>query len=198
MKDFTEAALALGEREVSDLIETGDVIYLLTPFERVEAHTPPLAEVRDRVLADLRRERGEAAAKERAEKLLARAREADLETAAAEAGLTLEETGPFDRNAATIPKIGPAVELRADAFGLGPDAPLAPKVYSASGDAIVAAFRGRTPADLSGLAGAKDGLRRTLLTQKREAVLTAYIDYLKERAHREGAFEVFADKLGRG
>ena len=107
MKDFTEAALALGEREVSDLIETGDVIYLLTPFERVEAHTPPLAEVRDRVLADLRRERGEVAAKERAEKLLARAREADLETAAAEAGLTLEETGPFDRNAATIPPSRP-------------------------------------------------------------------------------------------
>jgi peptidyl-prolyl cis-trans isomerase D len=198
VKDFTETALALGEREVSDLIEFRNLIYLLTPFERVEAHTPPLAEVRDRVLADLRRERGEAAAKERSEKLLARAREAGLDTAAAEAGLTVEESGPFDRNAAEIPKIGAATDLRADAFGLGPEMPLAPKVYMVSGDAIVAAFRSRTPADLAGLAAASGGLRQTLLAQKREAVLTAYIDYLKERAHRDGAFEVFADRLGQG
>jgi hypothetical protein len=195
VKDFTEVALALGTNEVSDLIETDDAIYLLTPFDRVEAHTPPLEEVRARVEADARRDRGEAAAKEAAEKLLARAREVGLEQAAAESHATVEETGAFDRQAATLPKIGPVADLRADAFGLDPGKPLAPKVYFAGGDAIVAAVVARTPADMSGFASGKDALRNTMLQEKRGAVLKAYMDYLKERANREGALEIYAAKL---
>jgi peptidyl-prolyl cis-trans isomerase D len=198
VKAFGDSAFALGAGEVSDLIETDDAIYLLAPFDRVEAHTPALADVRDRVLADVRRERGEAAARERGEKLLARARESGLEKAAAEAGADVQTTGAFDRRTATIPKIGPAPALRADAFSLTADAPLAPKVYAVGGDAIVAALRERLPADMSGFAAARDALQDSLLQQKREAVLTAYMDYLKERAHREGALEVFAEKPGRG
>jgi peptidyl-prolyl cis-trans isomerase D len=198
VKAFSDSAFALAEREVSDLIDTDDAIYLLVPFERVEAHTPPLADVRERVLADTRRERGEAAARERGEKLLARAREIGLEKAAAEEGVEVQHTGPFDRRAATIPKIGPAPDLRTDAFTLTADAPLAPTVYGVGGDAIVAALRERLPADMSGFAAAKDALLNSLLQQKRHTVLTAYMDYLKERAHREGALEIFADKPGRG
>jgi peptidyl-prolyl cis-trans isomerase D len=198
VKEFSEAALALGEGEVSDLIETADTIYLLTPFARSEAHTPPLPEVRERVAADARRERGEAAAKEQAEKLLARAREVGLEQAAAEAGATVEETGPFDRRTAAIPKIGAAEELRNDAFALTTEAPLGPKVYTAAGDAIVAALRARTPADMSGFAAAKDALSDSILQQKRQATLSAYMDFLKRRAQQEGALEVRANALSRG
>jgi peptidyl-prolyl cis-trans isomerase D len=198
LKSFSDAAFALGEHEVSDLIETDDATYLLTPFDRVEAHTPPLADVRERVLADVRRERGEAAARERGDKLLARAREIGLEKAAAEASVELQQTGPFDRRASTIPKIGPAPDLHTDAFGLTPEAPLAPKVYSAGGDAIVAALRERLPADMSGFDAGKSGVEDSLLQQKRHAVLTAYLDYLKERAHREGALDILGDKPPRG
>jgi peptidyl-prolyl cis-trans isomerase D len=199
VKEFTESALALREGEVSDLIETEGAIYLLTPFARVEGHLAPLDEVRDRVRDDLRRERGEAAAKADAEKLLARAREVGLEKAAAEAGVaTLEETGPFERRASAIPKLGPAPQLATDTFNLSTDAPLAPKVYTTGGDAIVVALRERIPADMSGFAAAKDALRTTLMQQKRQAVVSAYMDHLKERAHREGALEIVADKLGRG
>jgi peptidyl-prolyl cis-trans isomerase D len=198
VKAFSDSAFALAEREVSDLIDTDDAIYLLMPFDRVEAHTPPLEDVRDRVVADARRERGEAAARERGEKLLARARDIGLEKAAAEAGAEVHQTGAFDRRAATVPKIGPAPDLRTDAFTLTPDAPLAPKVYNAGGDAVVAALRERLPADMSGFAAGKDALQDSLLQKKRQAVLTAYMDYLKERAHREGALEIFGDKPGRG
>src|SRR5207245_10627287 len=122
-----EAALAVGEGGVSDLIESPHAIYLLAPFAYSEAHAPPLDEVRERVAADARREGGEAAARERGEKLLARAREIGLEQATAEAGVRVEETGPFERGDA-IPKIGRVAELPADTFALTPEAPLAPKV----------------------------------------------------------------------
>jgi peptidyl-prolyl cis-trans isomerase D len=194
---FAESAFALREGEVSDLIESPDAIYLLSPFAYSEAHTPPLDEVRERVAADARRERGEAAARERADKLLARAREIGLDQAAAEAGVRVEETGPFER-VDSIPKIGRVADLTADAFTLAPEAPLAPKVYATGGDAIVVALRARTPADMAGFEGAKDGLRETLLKQKREAVLTAYLSYLMKRAQSEGALEVRADARPRG
>jgi len=194
---FAESAFALREGEVSNLIESPDAIYLLAPFAYSEAHAPPLDEVRERVTADARRERGEAAARERADKLLARAREIGLDQAAAEAGVQVEETGPFER-VDSIPKIGRVADLTADAFTLTPEAPLAPKVYGTGGDAIVVALRVRTPADMAGFEGAKDGLRETLLKQKREAVLTAYLSYLMKRAQSEGALEVRADARPRG
>jgi peptidyl-prolyl cis-trans isomerase D len=194
---FAESAFALHEGEVSDLIDGPDAIYLLTPFAYSEAHAPPLDEVRERVVADARRERGEAAARERGEKLLARAREIGLDQAAAEAGVAVEETGPFER-ADAIPKLGRIGDLTADAFALTPEAPLAPKVYTTRGDAIVAALRARTPADMAGFEGAKDQLRSTLQSEKRAAVLAAYMNYLKKRAQDEGALEVRADVLSRG
>jgi len=198
-EEFNQAAFALGTNEVSDLIDTPEGVYLLTPFERVDAHVPQLADVRDRVTADARRERSEAAAKERGEALQAKARDVGLEKAAAEAGLTVETTGSFERRAGTIPKIGVAGDLKNDAFGLTPEAPLAPKVYTASGgDAVVAALHARTPADMNGFASAKDALHESLVQQKRATTLDAYMTYLKDRAQREGELEVRADALGRG
>jgi peptidyl-prolyl cis-trans isomerase D len=195
---FTEAAFALVAGEVSDLLESDDAVYLLTPAERVEAHVPPLDEVRERVTADARQSRGADLARERGEALRKRAQEAGLEKAAAEAGFTVEQTGTFERRAGSVPKIGPAGELRTDAFGLTPEAPLAPKVYAAGGDAVVAALHERAPADMGGFAAAKDALHESLLQQKRYALLGAYMNFLKERAQREGALEVRADALGRG
>jgi len=198
VKPFSEAAFALTEGEVSDLVETDDAIYLLSPFERVDAHTPPLADVRDKVEADARRERSEALAAERAEKLLARAKEIGLESAAKEAGVTVEETGGFDRRTGAIPKIGAVPTLRTEALALTADTPLAPHTYVANGDAFVVALRERIPADTSELANLKDGLHEQVLKEKQETAGQAYLDYLKERAQQEGALLVRLETLDRG
>jgi peptidyl-prolyl cis-trans isomerase D len=196
--EFSEAAFGLGEHEVSDLVETEAAVYLLSPFARVEAHTPPLAEVREQVVAAARRERAEALARERAEALLARARAVGLDEAAREAGASVEETDRFTRRGVAIPKLGVAPELRAEVFTLTPEARLATRVYSVGGDAVVAALRTREPADMAGFAAAKDGLRDSLLQQKRAAVVGDYMNYLKQRAQRDGALEVRADALQTG
>ncbi|MFN8543812.1 MAG: peptidylprolyl isomerase [Candidatus Binatia bacterium] len=195
---FAEAAFGLGAGEVSDLVETEDTVYLLTPFDRREAHASALEDVRERLVADTQRERGEALARERAETLRTKAAAVGLDKAAAEMRLTVAESGNFDRRAPSIPKIGAAPDLRTDAFVLTPEAPLAPKVYAVGGDAVVAALKQRTQADMADFPSAKDGLRDSLLQQKRAGLLQAYMDFLKERAQRDGALEVRQDVLARG
>jgi peptidyl-prolyl cis-trans isomerase D len=198
VKAFTDEAFALDEGEVGNLIETDDAIYVLTPFERKEPAVPPLAEIRDRVEENARRAAGERLAKADAEKILATAKNLGLEKAAAEAGATVEETGPFDRRTGVVPKIGPESELRTEAFALRADAPLAQKVYVAGGDAVVVALKARVPADPKDLESATNGIRENLLNQRRQAALTAFMTHLKERAASAGALRVQADATERG
>ena len=195
--EFTEVAFKLGDGDVSDLIETEDAVYLLSPFGREESHVAPLDEVRARVEGDFRRSRAEAAAKERAEQLLTRAKEIGLDRAAEEAKLRVEVTEPFDRRTASVPTLGFAPEIHQAAFALTADAPLGTQVYVAGGDAVVIASRERLPADLAGFASEKDTLRTQLLAQRRDAAFVSFLTYLKERAQREGEISVRQDALGR-
>jgi peptidyl-prolyl cis-trans isomerase D len=196
VEDFNEAAFALPVDQPSDLIEQDDVIYLLEPIEKLEPAVPPLDEVRDAVRADVRKAASERVAREKAEQILARAREVGLDKAAEEAGLTVEETGPFERRGGVVPKLAGANDLRNDAFTLTPEAPLGLKVYPVGSDAAVVALKERTPADPQGLADAKDGLRQQLLQERQAEAVTAFITYLKERAQAEGALAVNADAVG--
>jgi peptidyl-prolyl cis-trans isomerase D len=199
VKAFADEAFSLDENEVSNLIETDDAIYMLVPFERKEPTVPPLAEIRDKVEADAKKTAGEKLAKAEGEKLLSKAKEVGLEKAATgQPNVKLDETGNFDRRAGVVPKIGPSNELKSDAFALTPESPLAPQVYTASGDAIVASLKSRTPADLKDLQTAETGIRESLLMQRRQAALSSFMSHLKERAAREGALQVHADATDRG
>jgi peptidyl-prolyl cis-trans isomerase D len=197
VKAFTDAAFALDLNQPSDIIEGDDVLYMLTPIERIEPAVPPLDQVRARVETDAKRSRAEKLAKERADALLAKAKEVGLQKAAEELGVTLEETGPFERRSGAVPKLGMAPELRADAFALTTESPLGPRVYTVNGDAVVIALKGRTPADEAGLADAKAEIKETLLNQKQQNALMAFMNQLKERALKDGELEVRADAAGR-
>lgn len=195
--EFTEAAFALGENEISDLVETEDTVYLLSPFERVESHVAPLEDVRSRVEADYRQARAEEAARERAEQLRARAKEVGLAAAASEAKRSVEETEPFDRRSGSIPNLGFSPEIVAAAFALTPEAPLAPRAFSASGDGVVVALRERIPADMEAFEKEKDALRAQMLDQRRADAFEKFISFLKERAQRDGELTVRSDALAR-
>ncbi len=198
VKAFSDAAFALGPDQPSDLIEGDDAIYLLEPIERLEPAVPPVADLGTRPADDLKRSRAGALAKERAEKLLARAKEVGLDKAAAEQQLKVEDTGTFERRAGMVPKLAGAPELRTDAFTLTAEQPLAPKTYGAGGDAVVVALKERITADPAGLAEAKETLRTTLLQQKQQETLQAFIDHLKERAQQDGALAVHSDAVAEG
>lgn len=198
LKSFNDAAFALGPDQPSDLIEGDDVVYLLEPIERIEPQVPALAELGDRPSADAKRARAEGLARERAEKLLARAKEIGLDKAAAEQQRPVEDTGAFERRAGVVPKLSGAPELRTDAFALTTEQPLAAKVYSVGGDAVVVALKERVAADPTGLADAKDTLKTTLLQQKQQDVMQEFMNHLKERAQKDGALAVQSDAVAEG
>jgi len=197
-KAFADAAFALGPNQPSDLIEADDAVYILEPIERIEPTVPPVAELGQRPIDDAKQARGQALAKEQAEKLLARAKEVGLEKAAAEQGLKVDDTGPFERRAGVVPKLGSAPDLRNDAFTLTAEQPLGTKVYTAGDDTVVMALKERIPADTSGLADAKDQLRTTLRQQKQQDALQAFMNHLKERAQQQGVLQVSSDVVGQG
>ena len=97
-----------------------------------------------------------------------------------------------------MPKLSGSTELRADAFTLTAEQPLAPRVYAVGGDGLVVALKERTPADLAGLGEAKDALRQSLVQQKQQDAMQAFMNHLKERAQQEGALEVKAEAVAEG
>jgi hypothetical protein len=97
-----------------------------------------------------------------------------------------------------VPKLGAAADLRNDAFSLTQDHPLGTKVYAAGNDAVVMALKERIAADPAGLADAKDTLKTTLLQQKQQDAVQAFMNHLKERARQQGALEVKTDVVAEG
>ncbi len=158
-------ALRLQTKEVSPPIEDGRVWYVLQATARTEPSVPALAEVMDRVRADLARQKARIDAQQRATKLLEAARAAgSLAGPAKAAGLTVETTGPFDRRAAQIPKVGGSRGVAEVAFRLTPAAPFPGQPIVAGDDAVVIRLAGRQAADPSadpkGLAQVAQVLRR--------------------------------------
>src|SRR4029077_20759794 len=164
----------------------------------IDPKLPSVAELGTRPVDDAKQARGDVLAKEQAEKLLARAKEIGLDKAAAEQGLKVDDTGPFERRAGVVPKLGAAADLRNDAFSLTQDHQLGTKVYAAGNDAVVMALKERIASDPSGLADATDTLRTTLLQQKQEDAVQAFMNHLKERARQQVALEVNTDVVAEG
>jgi len=189
---FTNAAFNLDVGQVSDLIETDTALYLLEPGEKIPPGVPPLAEIREKVVADATKAKAEELAVERAEKIRAEALQAGLDAAASSAQLSVDTTGAFAHKQNSVPKIADTT-LVADAFSLTTESPVGPRVYKAAGDAYVIALKARTPADPAGLAAEKDGIRAQLLQQRQQAAAVSYMNYLKKRAQEDGALTVSPD-----
>jgi peptidyl-prolyl cis-trans isomerase D len=182
--EMVGAAHRLREGETSDVIETAQGFFLVRPAETIPPSAPPFEEVRSRVEADLRAERARQAAVEKATELLGRTRESgDLAAVATEAGLTVQETAPFGRSGSVIPGLGTVDGLKADAFTLSRESPVAPRVYATGeGNQIVAVLGEQIPADLAKLEQGRDTVRNGYLQRKKQALFNSFVAELKRNA----------------
>jgi peptidyl-prolyl cis-trans isomerase D len=186
-KEVREAAFAADAGAVGDIatIDSGYVVFVVTG--RKESYIPEFDAVRPQVEKELREKKAEEAARQQADALLTKLKEApgNLEKLAAENKLSVEKTGPFRRVGGYISNVGNVPELKEAAFRLSPENPVAPAVYEVNGDAVLAVLDQRLPAD----EGEFQAQKETLMEQERRrlemALVVQFVDYLKGKAKIE-------------
>jgi peptidyl-prolyl cis-trans isomerase D len=178
-----EAAFALPPQEISEPLRTQAGFYLVSPVERVASTIPDLATTREEVERSLKNEKAEKLARERAQSLLAQLKEnQDLASVAEQAGLTVEESGPFTRQGSYIAKMGTLPELKKDAFQLSAEHPIAQQIYTWSGNIYLATLKERQEPQPQEFEKQKETLQQALTQQKKATVMEELLRQLKEKA----------------
>ncbi len=182
---IVNAALMLEPGAVDQMMEADPPYYLFKVTEKVASTISPLQDVKEGIVESLTRDKTREAARTAAEALLESARKADgvnaLLTEATAKGYTVDTTGPFGRNE-PIPKLAPA-PIRDQVFALTTAKPLGEKAFLGGDGAVVVALKDRVAADEAGLTDEKrQSIRDQAVSRKRQDVLEAYRNSLRERA----------------
>jgi peptidyl-prolyl cis-trans isomerase D len=179
---LAKAALATHAGEVGPVVEAppGSVVFRV--IEHIDAHVPPLGEIRARVEDKVRSEHAQTLAKSKAEAALTQLQTHDIDSVAAADHLEVGETGPFTRSGTALPVIGNAPDLKRAAFQLTPEKPVAPAVYTVMGNNVVAVLKERIPADEEKFKTEKDSLMRQAEERRKQQTMEEFINYLKAHA----------------
>lgn len=187
-----EALFSLHQGELSQPISIKSGYVILSVDKIVPAHQGTFAEVRDRVLADYRKEKAQDLAEQKAKELEKEVKSGDaFEKAAKSLALDAKTTDPITRTS-QIGELGPAKELNA-AFDMPLGKTGGPVLLGESWVVYqVKAKQGINPADF---AKAKDGLRKQILQDKQRAAFEAFHDALQKRYEQEGKLAFNAANL---
>src|SRR5262245_28950293 len=156
-----ETAFTLSRGGISTPVTTPMGFVVLKSIEPLPAAVPPLAEVKDRVTAAVKREKAEAQALEKAQRVAAEAQGGDFAAAAKAAGATAGETSRFSRTK-------PPERLPGDAAFAALKTPvgsLTAPIKTQQGYYVLKTLE-RVPADLGGLSAERDKIVADVLTRK--------------------------------
>jgi len=185
---LVQDALLLPSGEVGPVKTLGDAHYLFQVTAKEESRVPPLAEVRDKVVAAVVREKKAAAARAALQQVLAASNTAaELEANAKKAGLSASLTGWFAPLEEAPPvALAGAGDLRKDLSSLSEKAPVSRKIHPGRGGSFLAvAFSSERLPDDAEWARRKDGLLRGLAEQKKNAMVEAFLSDRRKSAKVE-------------
>lgn len=198
---FAKAALALEAGGVSEPVRTASGWHLVKADEVVPAKSIPLEAARVEIARELLlKERARELAGERARAALAAARKGKAlaalfpEKPPVKLGgqpMVAEDTGPFGRTAAFLPKIGAAPELLADALAAKKGEVL-PKIYETPAGPLVAAVTLRETPDPAAFEAQREALETRLRNRKESQVVGAWLKALRAGARVETNTELLA------
>jgi peptidyl-prolyl cis-trans isomerase D len=175
-----EAAFTLATGGVSSPVKTPAGWVVLKAIEALPAGVPPLREIRDKVAGAVKRQKAEAVALERANKLAAEARTNDLGVVAKAAGVQAGETARFSRTK-------PAERLPGDvqlAALQSPAGAIAGPVKSPQGYYVLKVLERIAP-NMADLTGERDKLSREVLAQKQSQAWEAWVSQARSAAKVE-------------
>ncbi|HEV8585277.1 MAG TPA: SurA N-terminal domain-containing protein [Methylomirabilota bacterium] len=177
---LADTAFGMSLGGVSPPVKTPAGWVVLKPIETIPAGVPPLAEIRDKVVAAVKRQKAEAAALERAEKLATQARTGDFAAAAKSAGAQADETQRFSRSkpAERLPGDVQLAALQATAGTV-----TAP-VKSTQGFYVLKVLE-RVAPNMADLATERERLQREVLTQKQSQAWESWVSQARAAAKVE-------------
>ena len=185
---LVQDALLLPSGEVAPVKTVGDAQYLFQVTAKEDSRVPPLSEVRDKIVAEVAREKKAAAARAALQQVLASSNTAAaLEANAKKAGLSSSLTGWFAPLSEPVPEaLAGAGDLRKDLSTLSAKAPVPRKVYQGrEGIPLAVAFSGeQLPSDAE-WAEKKAGLLKGLAQQKKNATIEAFLSDRRKSAKVE-------------
>jgi peptidyl-prolyl cis-trans isomerase D len=175
-----EAAFGLTVGGVSSPVKTPAGWVVLKSIETIPAGVPPLAEIREKVAATIKRHKAEAAALERAQKLAAEAQSGDLAAAAKAAGAQAGETARFSR---AKPAEGLPGDVQLAALQAPAGSVTAP-VKSPQGYYVLKVLE-RVAPSMADLAAERERLSREVLAQKQSQAWEAWVGQARAAAKVE-------------
>jgi len=180
---FSDAAFALEKGEISEVVRSSDVNYILEVTEKEVPRIPQLKEVKDKVKKDVQKEKGKVIARTKAEKFLEGLNKGDKwERLVSKNKLKTEETGFFTRRDDAIPKIGYSEKIVGEAFSLAEDNPFAKKVFEVNNTYFVIKLKGKKGIDREDFESVKDNFRKVLMEYKKKEVFREWLYDLKAKA----------------
>jgi len=180
--EFAEAAFNLTDDELSDIQDFGDGYYIMEIIEKRPSRIPELSAVRQKVKADLIRDKKDEKAKADAEAVLAALKDGvPLPEVGQKFDLKPEVTGFFKRNDA-IPNIGYERDLAEIAFGLSDQNKLPQKVVKGRKGYYVLQFKQRKAPAMDEFDQEKGDIKEQLLQQKRFKTFEAWLEQIKNRS----------------
>lgn len=192
--ELTETIFHLRPGDDSAPIHTDKGYVVISVKEDQPAHAATLAEVRDRVLADYRREKATELAKSRAEELAKRAKSGeDLPKAAKALGFEAKTSDLFSRTG-TVNDLGGASQL-GPAFDLAAGQTSDP--VSIGANWAVYRVLERQPANPADLTKQQQQIQQELLEGRRTMAFEAFRTALDTRIRQQGKLKINAENLKR-
>jgi peptidyl-prolyl cis-trans isomerase D len=191
-RDLNEAILRLRVGELSYPMRIDRGYAVLTVKDIQPAHPAALAEVREKVAGDYRREKAVELARTRAEELAKRAQAGENLGAAAKAlGVEAKTSEPVARTA-SVPDVGSARQFAA-AFGL-PVGRVGPPALVGTNWLVYRVAEREEPKAEDFVKQHKD-LEQQVLQSKRQVAYEAFRSALEDRMKREGKLKMMPDTL---
>ncbi|HSE15188.1 MAG TPA: SurA N-terminal domain-containing protein [Candidatus Deferrimicrobium sp.] len=185
---LSQDALLLPSGEVAPVKTIGDVHYLFQVTAKEDSRVPPLTEVRDKVVAEVTREKKAATVRAALQQVLQSSNTAEeLEAGARKAGFSSYLTGWFAPLAEKVPEaLAGAGDLRKDLSALSANSPVSRKIYQErEGVSLAVAFAGeQLPSDAE-WAQKKADFLKGMAEQKRSAMLQAFLSDRRRSAKVE-------------
>lgn len=187
-----EAFFSLRQGELSQPISIDRGYVIISVDKVVAGHQGTLAEVRDRVVADYRKEKAQDLAEQKAQELAKRVKAGEpLDKAAKSLGLTTKSTDPITRTS-QIADLGPAKDLEAG-FNMNVGQASAPVLVS--GNWVVYQVKSKQGVNPADFAKAVNDLRQQILQEKQSVAFEAFHDALQKRYEQEGKLAFNQDNL---